>query len=90
MGGAIEEASRSSKVIDERVIISLRDKNTVIVRFRNKMMFFYFLLTKCLDKSCFVILCHDMYDKNVANLFYPLPIFSIDSNSVLAITILFY
>ena len=31
--GAIEEASRSSKAINERVIINFRDKNATIVRF---------------------------------------------------------
>ena len=34
--GAIEEASRSSKAIDERVIIHFRDRNVVIARFRDK------------------------------------------------------
>ena len=34
--GAIEEASRSSKAIDERIIINFCDKNVVIVRFRDK------------------------------------------------------
>ena len=34
--GAIEEASRSSKAIDERVILNFRDKNVVIARFRVK------------------------------------------------------
>ena len=34
--GAIEEASRSSKAINERVIINFCDKNVVIARFRNK------------------------------------------------------
>ena len=49
--GAIEEASRSSKTIDKRVIINFRDKhaviahfrynNAVIARFRDKYDFFY-------------------------------------------------
>ena len=34
--GSTEEASRSSKAIDERVIIDFRDKNAVIARFRGK------------------------------------------------------
>ena len=34
--GAIEEASRSSKAINERVIINFCDKNVVIARFRDK------------------------------------------------------
>ena len=38
---AIEGASRSSKAIDERVIINFRDKNVVIVRFCDKNNIFY-------------------------------------------------
>ena len=34
--GAIDEPRKSSKAIDERVIINFRDKNVVIVRFRDK------------------------------------------------------
>ena len=34
--GAIEDPRKSSKAIDERVIINIRDKNVVIVRFRDK------------------------------------------------------
>ena len=34
--GAIDEPRKSSKPIDERVIINFRDKNVVIARFRNK------------------------------------------------------
>ena len=34
--GAIDEPRKSSKAIDERVIINFRDKNVVIARFRNK------------------------------------------------------
>ena len=34
--GAIEEASRSSKAIDERVIINVGDKNAITVRFIDK------------------------------------------------------
>ena len=37
--GAIKEASRSSKAIDESVIINFRDKNVVIARFRDKNVF---------------------------------------------------
>ena len=35
MGGAIEEAIRSSEAIDKRVIIDFCDKNVVIARFRD-------------------------------------------------------
>ena len=34
--GAIEDPGKSSKAIDERVIINFRDKNGVIARFRDK------------------------------------------------------
>ena len=34
--GAIEDPRKSSKAIDERVIINFRDKNAVIARFRDK------------------------------------------------------
>ena len=34
--GTIDEASRSSKAINELVIINFRDKNAVIARFRDK------------------------------------------------------
>ena len=33
--GAIDEPRKSSKAIDERVIINFRDKNVVIARFRD-------------------------------------------------------
>ena len=37
--GAIEDPRKSSKAIDERVIINFRDKNVVIARFRNKNVY---------------------------------------------------
>ena len=40
--GAIDEASRSSKAINERVIINFRDKNAITGRFRDKNDVFYF------------------------------------------------
>ena len=33
---AIDEPRKSSKAVDERVIINFRDKNVVIARFRDK------------------------------------------------------
>ena len=39
--GAIDDPRKSSKAIDERVIINFCDKNVVIARFRNKNVFFY-------------------------------------------------
>ena len=38
--GAIEEASRTSKTIDKRVITNYSAKNAVIAHFRKKMIFF--------------------------------------------------
>ena len=38
--GAIDEPRKSSKAIDERVIINFRDKNVVIARFRDKNVVF--------------------------------------------------
>ena len=37
--GAIDEHRKSSKAIDERVIMNFRDKNVVIARFRNKNVY---------------------------------------------------
>ena len=37
--GAIDEPRKSSKVIDERVIINFCDKNVIIARFRNKNVY---------------------------------------------------
>ena len=37
--GAIDEPTKSSKAIDERVIINFRDKNVVIARFRDKNVY---------------------------------------------------
>ena len=37
--GAIEDPRKSSKAIDERVIINFRDKNGVIARFRDKNVY---------------------------------------------------
>ena len=89
--------SRENVVIahfrDKYVVIAcFRNKNFLIAHFRDKKWYFYFY-----DKmSWYIMMCHDlscyvmMYDKNVAVLFYWLPIFSINSNYVLSIAILFY
>ena len=37
--GAIDEPRKSSKAIDERVIIKFRDKNVVIAHFRDKNVY---------------------------------------------------
>ena len=39
--GAIDDPRKSSKAIDERVIINFRDKNVVIARFCDKNWGFY-------------------------------------------------
>ena len=41
--GAIDEPRKSSKAIDERVIIYFRDKNIVIARFRHFLLSIAFL-----------------------------------------------
>ena len=40
--GTIDEPRKSSKAIDERVIINFRDKNVVIVRFRVSIAIFFY------------------------------------------------
>ena len=37
--GAIDDPRKSSKAIDERVIIKFRNKNVVIAHFRNKNVY---------------------------------------------------
>ena len=53
--GANEEASRSSKANDERVIINFRDKNAVIASDKNDVFYF---LTKCHVMSWYLMICH--------------------------------
>ena len=43
--GAIDEPRKSSKVIDERVIINFCDKNVVTARFRDKNEVFVLFIT---------------------------------------------
>ena len=74
--GAIKEASRSSKAIDQCVIIDFCDKNTVIAPFRDEMMFLTFF-------GLNFLICHEMYDKNVIVLFCQQPFFSINCHSFL-------
>ena len=47
--GAIDEPRKSSKAIDERVIVNFRDKNAVIAHFG----------LSCHDLSCYVMICHE-------------------------------
>ena len=76
--GAIDEPRKSSKAINERVIINFCDKNAVIARFREtKLCLLFYFYDKMSwyvviyhDMSWFAMLCHDMYFKNVAILFY--------------------
>ena len=70
--GAIEEASRTSKTIDKRVITNYSAKNAVIAHFREKMIFlfvrqklFFHLYDKtdffiCTTKMSYVMIYHDM------------------------------
>ena len=45
--GAIDDPRKSSKAIDERVIINFRDKNVLIARFRDKNgVFILFIYTR--------------------------------------------
>ena len=41
--GAIDEPRKSSKAIDEGVVMNFRDKNVVIARFATKMRFLFYL-----------------------------------------------
>ena len=56
--GAIDEPRKSSKAIDERVIINFRDKNGVIARFRDKNV----VIVRFCDK--YVVIAR-FCDKNV-------------------------
>ena len=63
---AIEETSRSSKAVDERVIIKLHDGNAAIARFchKNDAFDFYDKIPWYAmiyhDLSCYVMICHAM------------------------------
>ena len=48
--GAIDEPRKSSKAIDERVIINFCDKNFVITRFRDKNV----VIARFRDKTAYV------------------------------------
>ena len=48
--GAIEDPRKSSKAIDERVIINFCDKNVVIARFRDKNV----VIARFCDKTAYV------------------------------------
>ena len=56
--GAIDEPRKSSKAIDERVIINFRDKNVIIARFRNKNV----VIARFRDKN---VVIARFRDKNV-------------------------
>ena len=58
--GAIKEASRSSKVNDERAIINFCDKNAVIAHFSDKNGVFDY----CDKMSWYVMIYHDATPKN--------------------------
>ena len=48
--GAIDEPRKSSKAMDERVIINFRDKNVIIARFRDKNV----VIARFRDKTAYV------------------------------------
>ena len=53
--GAINEPRKSSKAIDERVIINFRNKKVVIARFRGKNGFFILFIYICIYfNTCFI------------------------------------
>ena len=56
--GAIDEPRKSSKAINERVIINFRDKNVVIARFRDKNV----VIARFCDKN---VVIARFRDKNV-------------------------
>jgi len=56
--GAIDEPRKSSKAIDERVIINFRDKNVVIARFCDKNV----VIARFCDKN---VVIARFRDKNV-------------------------
>ena len=49
--GAFDEPRKSSKAIDERVIINFHYKSVAIARFRDKNDVLLFLSKKCYDMS---------------------------------------
>ena len=53
--GAIDEPRKSSKAIDERVIINFRDKNVVIARFCDKNV----VIARFRDKNVVIAHFHD-------------------------------
>ena len=97
--GAIDEPRKSSKAIDERVIINFRVKNVVIVRFCHFLLSIAFLFYRQLFCSidsysilsiAILIYCQPFSVLSIAFLFYRQLFFSIDSFSVLWIAFLFY
>ena len=60
--GAVDEPRKSSKAIDERVVINFRDKNVVIARFRDKNV----VIARFRDKN---VVIARFRDKNVE--YYP-------------------
>ena len=52
--GAIDKPGKSSKAIDERIIINFRDKNVVIARFRYKNGGFILFIYTCIIVYIFI------------------------------------
>ena len=64
--GAIDEPRKSSKAMDERVIINFRDKNVVIARFCDKNV----VIARFRDKNGGLILFIYIYVLSIAFLIY--------------------
>ena len=77
--GAIDEPRKSSKAIDERVIINFRDKNGVIARFLLSIAFLFYRQIFCSIESFSVL--------SIAFLFLRQLFYSIDSHSDLSLAI---
>ena len=89
--GAIDEPRKSSKAIDERVIINFCNKNVVIARFCDKNGFFYPIYIYMCIYFYVCILCFIYFSVLlIAFLLYRKLFCSIDSFSVLSIDFLFY
>ena len=64
--GAIEDPRKSSKAIDERIIINFRDKNGVIARFRDKNV----VIVRFCDKNVECLYIDSFSVLSIAFLFY--------------------
>ena len=69
--GAIDEPKKSSKALDERVIINFCDKNVVIARFRDKNVVIArfrdknVVIARFCDKNVVIARFRDKWDGNI-------------------------